>query len=90
MRGKDQHPRCRCHPEDLASCLKAVQHRHGNVHHDDRGMTLQRQRNGFTPGPRLAHNFNVPFGFHQHPQAFANDDVIIGEENRDFLHHTKA
>jgi hypothetical protein len=66
--------------------LKAIQQRHGDVHDDDVDEAARSCRY-FISGLRLAHNFNVPFGLHQHSQAFTDDDVVISQENGNFSYH---
>ena len=47
---------------------------------------LRRGPSNDTGALRLAHNLNVPFGFHQHSQAFTDDYVIISQENGNLFH----
>ncbi len=71
--------------DDLAGGFQAVEQRHGDVHEDDVGPHLGEHGHGFTTGFGFADDVHVRFEIEHAMETFADDRVIFGEEDRDFL-----
>ena len=64
--------------QNLPRRLKAVEHRHGDVHEDDVGAQRLRQLHRFAAVARLADDLEAAVGVEQRAQALTDDGVILG------------
>src|ERR1035441_5254171 len=81
--GQHQDPRPAAAPDEQRGCLDPVQLGHADVHQDYVGIqpSCLRQRLAAVPG--LAGDAEVRLGLQQHPQALADEDLIIDDQDAD-------
>ena len=81
---------CGLRDDDLARGLDAVQLRHLDVHHDDVGLQLLRQRDRLRAVDGLTHDLDQVIRSEQGAQAAPEDRVVVGDQRADGIHEASS
>ena len=77
MRREDEHLDARAFGQDLLRGLKAVEERHGDVHHDDIGMERPCHGHGLAPVVGLPDHLDLLVRKKEGAKALTHNGVVV-------------
>jgi hypothetical protein len=75
---------------ELAGGLQAVEDRHGNVEDDQVGLALNGEVDGFLAVAGLGAEFVILLGLKHFAEGFADEGIVVGDENHSGHGHPVA